>query len=214
MSTFQGHKSRITTAVSTLSKTISTVDPSYFLCVDKELPPEIQFCVIQQRKSPIAAAKLAIEKALAAQDINQFWTELQGDRLIEEATNAVAILEHQLLIDESVHIQLRLQSSKNLISATAAMTINDSPQHSSNLSSTGNHDVPVSTPTTTPTQDFPSLTMPPIQLRRLELPTFDGDVTQFYDFWCRFETAVHNNDSLSPSTKFIYLADSSRGSAA
>ncbi|KAK6032503.1 hypothetical protein OSTOST_01314 [Ostertagia ostertagi] len=34
------------------------------------------------------------------------------------------------------------------------------------------------------------------------------------DFWCRFKTAVHDNTNISLSTKFIYLTNSLKGSAA
>ncbi|VDO48916.1 unnamed protein product [Haemonchus placei] len=54
----------------------------------------------------------------------------------------------------------------------------------------------------------------PIQLRRVELPNFDGDITQYHDFWSSFRTAVHYKDALSPATKFIYLTNSLKGSAA
>ncbi|KAK6741899.1 hypothetical protein RB195_009646 [Necator americanus] len=53
-----------------------------------------------------------------------------------------------------------------------------------------------------------------VQLRKVELPTFDGDFSTYNDFWAKFKTAVHDNPSLSTAVKFIYPSSSLKGSAA
>ncbi|EPB65047.1 hypothetical protein ANCCEY_15890, partial [Ancylostoma ceylanicum] len=52
-----------------------------------------------------------------------------------------------------------------------------------------------------------------IQLEKLALPTFDGDITKFQQFWCSFELAVHNDDSIDLSMKYLYLQSLLTGDA-
>ncbi|EYC39803.1 hypothetical protein Y032_0640g1017 [Ancylostoma ceylanicum] len=54
----------------------------------------------------------------------------------------------------------------------------------------------------------------PIQLRKLELTPFDGDISQFHDFWCTFDTAVHSNPNLTTSAKYLYLKSLLKGDSA
>ncbi|RCN35856.1 hypothetical protein ANCCAN_18279, partial [Ancylostoma caninum] len=44
-----------------------------------------------------------------------------------------------------------------------------------------------------------------IQLEKLALPTFDGDITKFQQFWCSFEFAVHKDENINLNMKYIYL---------
>ncbi|XGW34573.1 hypothetical protein V3C99_018479 [Haemonchus contortus] len=46
---------------------------------------------------------------------------------------------------------------------------------------------------------------PAIQLGKLVLEPFSGDITQFQRFWCAFEVAIHNDTTISPTYKFLYL---------
>ncbi|XGW03194.1 hypothetical protein V3C99_014862 [Haemonchus contortus] len=132
---------------------------------------------------------------------------------MEEAQVIIVTLDAQLLMDDSIYHILLQQHSDDIVTATSAISIADVPQTTNTPLCRGNDDNPGRS-TVAATQDSSVSTLQPIQLRRLELPTFDGDVANFYDFWCRFKTAVHENDSLSLSTKFIYLANSLKGSAA
>ncbi|EYC23782.1 hypothetical protein Y032_0015g2828 [Ancylostoma ceylanicum] len=52
-----------------------------------------------------------------------------------------------------------------------------------------------------------------IQLEKLRLPTFDGDATKFQHFWCSFELAVHNDDSIDLNMKYLYLQSLIKGEA-
>ncbi|PIO60480.1 hypothetical protein TELCIR_18022 [Teladorsagia circumcincta] len=236
MSTLRGHEARITIAVGTLSKMLSTIDSSSLTPIDTEMTPQMQLRAVLRRKSVITAVKRGIENALGIlklrynammsfvqsqenreelqQEADRFWNEQQGEKFIEDAQLLIIALDAQLLMDESLHNLLSQQSSDEVANATAALSISDtaSPQEDQPTSERQNPNQ--DTLSFTPNQDVPSSLLQPIQLRRLELPTFDGDVTQFYDFWCRFKTAIHDNASLSLSTKFIYLTNSLKGSAA
>ena len=44
-----------------------------------------------------------------------------------------------------------------------------------------------------------------IKLPKLEIPKFDGEVTNWQSFWDHFESAIHLNDELSDINKFNYL---------
>lgn len=44
-----------------------------------------------------------------------------------------------------------------------------------------------------------------IKLPKLSIPMFYGDSSQWLNFWNSFESAIHNNDSLSKIDKFNYL---------
>ncbi|RCN27176.1 Tas retrotransposon peptidase A16, partial [Ancylostoma caninum] len=59
-----------------------------------------------------------------------------------------------------------------------------------------------------------SVDLASVQLRKVELPTFDGDFAMYYDFWAKFKAAVHDNPNLTTAAKFIHLANSLKGSAA
>ncbi|KAK5976726.1 hypothetical protein GCK32_020510 [Trichostrongylus colubriformis] len=56
-------------------------------------------------------------------------------------------------------------------------------------------------------------TMPPVQLGKLTLEPFTGDITQFHRFWCTFELAVHNIPYTPPVYKFLYLQNFLEGEA-
>ena len=43
------------------------------------------------------------------------------------------------------------------------------------------------------------------KLPKIVLPKFGSEITEFRGFWDRFESAVHNNPSLSTVDKFTYV---------
>ena len=51
------------------------------------------------------------------------------------------------------------------------------------------------------------------KLARLPLPEYGGDPLQFQAFWDRFQSAVHNNQTLQASEKFDYLKSALKGRA-
>ncbi|VDO30678.1 unnamed protein product [Heligmosomoides polygyrus] len=66
------------------------------------------------------------------------------------------------------------------------------------------------------TNFIPSAPMQPnptIQLSKLKLEPFSGDITQFSRFWCAFELAVHNDPAIAPIHKFLYLQNLLKGEA-
>ena len=52
------------------------------------------------------------------------------------------------------------------------------------------------------------------KLPKITLPKFNGDIVKFRGFWDRYESAIHNNQSLSEVDKFNYLHALLEGSAA
>ncbi|VDO34561.1 unnamed protein product [Haemonchus placei] len=98
MSALRGHKSRVTTAIGTLTKMISAVDSSYLTAPDTTSTPEVQMRNILRRRGAISAAKFAIERALeilkeryealllyiqtqpdrasVSEEVDQFWNEI------------------------------------------------------------------------------------------------------------------------------------------
>ncbi|VDP08890.1 unnamed protein product [Heligmosomoides polygyrus] len=54
---------------------------------------------------------------------------------------------------------------------------------------------------------------PLMQLDKLPLESFSGDITQFHSFWSAFELAIHNNSSIPPVYKFLYLRGLLKGDA-
>ena len=53
-----------------------------------------------------------------------------------------------------------------------------------------------------------------VKLPKLTIDKFDGDVSLWSDFWNRFETATHKNETLSKTGKFSYLKSYLSGAAA
>ena len=52
-----------------------------------------------------------------------------------------------------------------------------------------------------------------VKLPKLELPTFNGEITKFFSFWDSFDSMVGTNEDLSSIDKFNYLQRSLRGEA-
>lgn len=53
-----------------------------------------------------------------------------------------------------------------------------------------------------------------VKLPKLIIDSFSGDVSLWRDFWNRFETAIHKNDTLCKTEKFTYLKSYLTGAAA
>ena len=68
---------------------------------------------------------------------------------------------------------------------------------------------PVATPVAPPAAP----TVPSVKLERLKLPTFNGDLLQFTEFWPAFKARVHQSQSLAAPDKFEYLKTSLSGPA-
>ena len=46
-----------------------------------------------------------------------------------------------------------------------------------------------------------------VQLPRIEVPTFDGNILNWQIFWEQFDSAIHNKSQLNDSDKLTYLRD-------
>lgn len=68
--------------------------------------------------------------------------------------------------------------------------------------------------TRAPTDGPPRAAQTHVKLPKLELQRFSGASTEWQSFWEQFERAVHENDTLSDSEKFLYLRSSLSGKAA
>ena len=53
-----------------------------------------------------------------------------------------------------------------------------------------------------------------IQLPRIEVPTFDGNILNWRVFWEQFESSIHNKPHLTDSDKLTYLRDALKDSPA
>ena len=53
-----------------------------------------------------------------------------------------------------------------------------------------------------------------VQLERLNLPKFSGEIERFSEFWSLFNSRIHEDDSLSDADKFSYLISKLTGPAA
>lgn len=53
-----------------------------------------------------------------------------------------------------------------------------------------------------------------VKLPKLVIENYDGDVSQWQEFWSQYETAIHENDALCKREKFTYLRSYLTGTAA
>ena len=58
---------------------------------------------------------------------------------------------------------------------------------------------------TLPTREAAGHSVRGVKLPRLQLKSFDGDLTQWTPFWDSYQSAVHNNKEVSDIQKFTYL---------
>ena len=58
------------------------------------------------------------------------------------------------------------------------------------------------------------LGMSGLQLPRIEVPTFDGNILNWWILWEQFESTVHTKTQLSDSDKLTYLSDTLKDSPA
>ena len=53
-----------------------------------------------------------------------------------------------------------------------------------------------------------------VRLPKLEVPTFDGDVLNWKNFWQQFQISVHDRSNLTNTEKLVYLQNSLKGGTA
>nr|CDJ94195.1 gag protein [Haemonchus contortus] len=116
-------------------------------------------------------------------DADQFWIDQQGEQLLDQAQDTIMEFDSQLIADHNIQTSLLPHLQKDVTTATGSLAVTDSPRSISDVPSQGNQDSPHQTRPLTPSQGIVPPLSQPIQLRRVELPTFDGDITQYHDFW-------------------------------
>ncbi|PIO71772.1 hypothetical protein TELCIR_06322 [Teladorsagia circumcincta] len=196
MSTLQDHKTRTTNAVGMLSKTLCVPDSSHLAPIDTSATPEVQLREISRRKHAITTTKAALERAVGTLrsryqalllfvqtqqnrleingDIEQFWTELQGDQLLDRAQDTIITLDTQLVADQNIYTSLVFQLNAEMVTGTANLAVTDSARQNDHPSSSANQESPPHVTPMTPSPEVSPSTLQPIQLHRVELPTFDA----------------------------------------
>ena len=53
-----------------------------------------------------------------------------------------------------------------------------------------------------------------VNLPRIEVPTFDGNILNWRIFWEQFDSAIHSKSTLTDSDKLTYLRDALKGGPA
>ncbi|RCN24934.1 hypothetical protein ANCCAN_29358, partial [Ancylostoma caninum] len=240
MSTFRGCRSRLTNAINNLMRLVNAAGDNYGTIYRSTAAPEVQLRELQRRNADITNMKFNIETArdtfqdrydytldFIKDKINsdelttqfeQYWQDYNGDDVEAQANTMIANLEDLLIKERELADSILLEHKRT---STHFNTINNiehtnhhrrgiSPQdqvYSSPLEHLAYHSNHSPSPPS-------SVDLASVQLRKVELPTFDGDFAMYYDFWAKFKAAVHDNPNLTTAAKFIHLANSLKGSAA
>ncbi|KHJ87287.1 Tas retrotransposon peptidase A16, partial [Oesophagostomum dentatum] len=133
-------------------------------------------------------------------------------KALQDARRLVAQLDQQLEAGETLlqEVHDKLSASHNTDANSDNVTLVDP---SSNLSSF-QHNANINS-NILGTSSLPSaIGQQAVEVSRIELPSFSGNQSEFYEFWAMFKTAVHDNPTLSPAAKFLYLSSCLKDSAA
>ncbi|EYC18142.1 hypothetical protein Y032_0028g1698 [Ancylostoma ceylanicum] len=240
MSKFGSVKSQITIAIRRVNRALDRIDESYLQPYSSGSSLRTQRAQLLERNSGMTCAKLTIENALdnlerryetaqrfieeqpngdaLAVELERHWEENGGDNSQNNAQRVISLLDSQIESELSLANEisekladtaaandqplLRMSSQDSLLAEVDASARNTANPRSSSAA------VRSSAQVSAPQADnF-------VQLRKLELPTFDGDQGQFYDFWAKFQTMVHDNPTLTSASKFLHLASCLKGNAA
>ncbi|KAK6757394.1 hypothetical protein RB195_015302 [Necator americanus] len=227
MFTLRGCKARLANAINNLTRLVNSANSNYPTVFHSDAHPAVQLRTLQRRIEDMGNAKISIEIALEtfqqrhehaisfienqpnaielmdAFDI--YWRDHKGDEMEPTATATIFALDDLIRKETELADMLR-----TTISASTT------PQY--NPTNTTNEPMDVTSitnPTLTPPHMsggssplYPAADTMNVQLRKVELPTFDRDFSTYYDFWAKFKTAVHDNPSLSTAAKFIHLSSS------
>ncbi|KAK6010493.1 hypothetical protein OSTOST_24478 [Ostertagia ostertagi] len=229
MSAIQHHQSRIISAIETLAESLTAVDSVGLASSSSSPVSAIQLRNIYRRREQLLVVKLTIERCLEVlkeryesfrlfvryqehyashiEELNRFWSQVQGQQYKQDAVSAIAALDQQLQRDENSFSPF----AAHLLVDTVAPSLTSSSVR--NIHSSSSPMDAVKEHSHQASQTSPSHFEHFIQLRKFEVPTFNGDLEHFKDFWCRFKVAVHDNHQLSSTIKFIYLANALQGSA-
>ncbi|KAK6750874.1 hypothetical protein RB195_002690 [Necator americanus] len=233
MSTLRGCKARLTNAINNLTRLVNSANSNYPTVFRSDAHPAVQLRTLQRRIEDMGNAKISIEIALEtfqqrhehaisfienqpnaielmdAFDI--YWRDHKGDEMEPTATATIFALDDLIRKETELADMLRTTISASTTPQYNPTNTTDEPMDVTSIRN----------PTLTPphlsggsSPPYPAADTMNVQLRKVELPTFDGDFSTYYDFWAKFKTAVHDNPSLSTAAKFIHLSSSLKGSAA
>ncbi|KAL6726980.1 hypothetical protein Aduo_008900 [Ancylostoma duodenale] len=239
MSKFGSVKSKITTAINDLNRTLARIDPSYLQPFSWEGSLRSQSRKLSKRNGGMIRARNTIRSAQGvlderyeaaqlfiskqedqgtlAYELGRHWEDLKGAELQRNARNIIGQLDAQ--------IDLELQLENDIREKLAAIVVSNSQP----LDRTSSQDTLLSEAdaaarnniyprSSAAANSFAQVASPQanqaVQLRKVDLPTFDGDQGQFYDFWAKLKTMVHNNPALTTANKFVHLVSSLKGDAA
>ncbi|KHJ83337.1 hypothetical protein OESDEN_16966, partial [Oesophagostomum dentatum] len=157
-------------------------------------------------------------------DLDRYWEQIKGAKLMQDARQLAAKLDSYIAAEESLIDKICAKLAQTTASPLAYASSPDQLASDLGISAAAANIVAhSSSPEAVDSTEHPSQNASPVtsnieqqtvQLRSLELPTFDGDPAQFYSFWAAFKTMVHNNPSLTLANKFLYLIESLKGNAA
>ncbi|KHJ98236.1 zinc knuckle [Oesophagostomum dentatum] len=239
MSKFGGLKGRLTHVINSL-QSVTNIDRRLLQPFSSSEPLEVQHRRLKQRTQKIRSGMTALEVAIGKleerydkayeaveqledpgarrEELDQYWENQHAEQLLADARKLLSDLDQQLEADEALLKDLsdRLSASNDIGSANNAASLNHPPHRVASQQSLvsdsalcdSNGSRKASGQGSYAPEDLA------VQVRKIELPCFDGDPTQFHSFWAKFKTTVHNNTALSPANKFLHLINSLTGTAA
>ncbi|KHJ96849.1 zinc knuckle [Oesophagostomum dentatum] len=239
MSKFGGLKGRLTHAINGLASVIN-IDTRLLQPFSSTDPLEVQHRRLKQRIQKIKSGTTALEVAIRKLDerydkayeavelledpdarraeLDQYWESQHAEQLLVDARKLLSDLGQQLEVDEALLKDLsnKLSVSNDTASATNAASLSHPPHRTDSQQSLLSDSALCDSCAASKGSGQRSYAAEDlvVQLRKIELPTFDGDPTQFHAFWAKFKTTVHNNPAFSPANKFLHLINSLTGTAA
>ena len=127
------------------------------------------------------------------------------------APTPVPVEPVSLAIDHSVNFSAVIAEAVQSAAVCATQAaVQATYAHTHSGADTVGHDVHVPNPSVSPR----TTTSNQMQLPKLTLPSFSGDVLEWPEFWGLFSATVHSNDTLQDVMKFSYLKSCMKGTAA
>ncbi|KAL6722921.1 hypothetical protein Aduo_017989 [Ancylostoma duodenale] len=238
MSEYGVVKSMLTSAIDDLIRATSRIDQSYLQPFSSQAQLLDKYRSLCERNVGMTSAKFTVESALnilknryeegqrfvgeqhggetIVQDLNTYWEETKGADLLRSA--------HSIIFQLQSQIELELPLANQIRDKLGAIVASSEPSHSTSSQQSQSFEtnaalhtniIRANVSSAVPSAQIASnLEHQVVQLRSLEVPSFDGDQSRFYDFWARFKTMVHNNPALTTAAKFFHLISSLEGSAA
>ncbi|KAK6736490.1 hypothetical protein RB195_019276 [Necator americanus] len=233
MSTLRGCKARLTNAINNLTRLVNSANSNYPTVFHSDAHPAVQLRTLQRRIEDMGNAKISIEIALEtfqqrhehaisfienqpnaielmdAFDI--YWRDHKGDEMEPTATATIFALDDLIRKETELADMIRTTISASTTPQYNPTNNTDEPMDATSIRNPALTKPYMSGGSSPPYTVADTMN---VQLNKVELPTYDGDFSTYYDFWVKFKTAVHDNPSLSTAAKFIRPSSSLKGSAA